>query len=177
MLQRSHTLTLAKRGEWSHSAVWAHTVLLMEFSLIYAPKILYRDFAFLFLIMLILHIYCLLVYYNYYPPLRLFLKIIHLPYSGNWRPYSFATTTSPSRSSFRKLVKGGNFSIFLRIHFAVPSIASHRFAFEQGAQNPLWKGEASSMLPVGGPVGLPILNAYVCDSSLDSMVAVRAALR
>lgn len=31
------------------------------------------------IIMLILHIYCLLVYYNYHPPLRLFLKIIHLP--------------------------------------------------------------------------------------------------
>jgi hypothetical protein len=94
--------------------------------------------------------------------------------------YSFltSTTASPSRSSLRKLVKGGNSSIFLSICFAVRCIRIHRFNsdLEQVEQSPSWKREASA---VKDPVRLAagILNTYVRDSFFGSIVAVRAALR
>jgi hypothetical protein len=88
-----------------------------------------------------------------------------------------STTAYPSRSSLRKRVKGGNSSIFLSIRSAIPFRTQHRFPFEHGEQSPPWKREAITLKGCPAHALHVILNAYVLESCVGSILAVRAALR
>jgi len=133
---------------------------------------LYDHLPMLFLPACTVYIYYLLVYYHYCINSLPLCKIVN-PVFGNYLLGSeffamitslekasighivnvayFATSTtasftaSPSRFSLRKLVKGGNSSIFLSMHLAIPFRALHCFLFEHPEQSPPWKREAISL--------------------------------
>ena len=126
-------------------------------------RLLYDRLPMLFLPACTIYIYYLLVYYHYCinsPPLCKIMNLVFENYLIGYElamimslkkasighivdvAYSSAAsiTASPSRSSLRKLVKGGNAPIFLSIRSAIPFRARHRFPFEHGPeQSPPWK--------------------------------------